>query len=114
MSTSWPGTPPFPVGAQLHIEDQDGTILLRGELDAATSRLLETEVDRLIEDGERAVVIDFTEVTFVSASAMEFLVGLAGRLGDLIGWLELRHPTGTVRQLLHVCGLTRFMRHGDW
>lgn len=114
MSAPWSNAPAFSIRAQLDIEIRDGTIHFRGELDALTRALLEEETCRLIDQGERQLVVDLADVSFVSASAMDALVGIAGRLAAVGGWLELRNPIGMVREVLHVCGLTRFLRHGEW
>lgn len=103
---------PFQIGAQLNIEVRDGVMLLHGELDAVTSTLLEEEAHALIDQGERHLVLDLAELTFISASAMEMLCGIYRQLDSMGGWLELRRPRGTVSQVLHICGFTRFLSRG--
>jgi anti-sigma B factor antagonist len=99
-----PGLDFFHVGARLDLEIFSSTVFLHGELDIDTQPLLESEVDRLVEQGARHLILDLSDLTFVGVAGLRLFAALHHRMALLGGSLTLRRPSGHVRKVLAVCG----------
>jgi anti-anti-sigma factor len=87
----------------VHSDEVEAVLVARGEIDIATVDDLRRGLRRLIESaGDRAVVVDLAEVTFLDSSGLEALV--RAQSADVTRRLTLRHPTIAVRRLLEVTG----------
>lgn len=81
-----------------------------GELDCATGPTLENRLEDLIENqGNRTVVIDLTNMTFVDSSGLSVLVGAYRRLRERGGDLSLRRPSRSTRKVFEITGLDRVL-----
>ncbi|MFJ6198899.1 STAS domain-containing protein [Micromonospora sp. NPDC092111] len=94
--------------------ERDGAgrcLRLVGELDMSTAGELNTEIDRLVADGERRLLLDLTELTFCDSTGIAAFVrgdNLAAADG---GWLRLVGATGRVDRVLQVTGLADVLRY---
>src|SRR5688572_26478184 len=70
-----------------------------GEIDLTTSDALRMTVDKLIDDGATAVVLDLSDVAFMDSTALGILVVFHGRLGER---LLIAAAQPTVLRLLEV------------
>lgn len=90
--------------------ERDGdvaTVMAAGEIDLASSPDLRTELQALLDDGVRRLVLDLSGVSFIDSSGLGVLVGVLKRveeLGDDAG-LELRGLTGPARKVFEITGL---------
>ncbi|ROO82884.1 anti-sigma B factor antagonist [Actinocorallia herbida] len=57
-----------------------------GEVDVSTAPVLRRELERMIADGARVLVIDLTDVTFLDSTGMAVFVGV---------WQKLRNESGS-------------------
>ncbi|GAB2812586.1 anti-sigma factor antagonist BldG [Actinocorallia aurea] len=57
-----------------------------GEVDVSTAPMLRRELERLIDEGARALVIDLADVTFLDSTGMAVFVGV---------WQKLRNEDGS-------------------
>lgn len=81
-----------------------------GELDCATGPTLEDRLEDLIENqGNRTLVIDLTDMTFVDSSGLSVLVGAYRRLRQRGGDLSLRHPSASTRKVFGITGLDKVL-----
>ncbi|HVE46654.1 MAG TPA: STAS domain-containing protein [Acidimicrobiales bacterium] len=81
-----------------------------GELDCASGPTLEDRLGDLIENqGNRTVVIDLTNMTFVDSSGLSVLVGAYRRLRERGGDLSLRCPSRSTRKVFQITGLDRVL-----
>ena len=82
-------------------------VTLAGELDMATTFRLEPELERRSRDGDvAALVIDMQGVEFMDSSALGLLLATQERLrAEGIRFL-LANPSGSVRRMLEVTGVT--------
>src|SRR6476469_154929 len=75
-----------PVVSPFHIEVSGQTaspnIVVRGEIDVATSPTLRDDMSALIARGARHITLDFAAVTFVDSSGLGVLVGTYKRLRE--------------------------------
>ena len=98
-------------GRNLRIEVADTTspttVVLTGEIDIATSRRVREALIAISNSGENKVVVDMTNVTFMDSTGLAALVGPLKRFRSMNGQIVLRGPTGSVRKVLELTGLTR-------
>jgi anti-sigma B factor antagonist len=76
-----------------------------GDLDLNTAPELLQALIRLVDAGERAVVVDLAGVEFCDSSGLSVLVRVRNRLTGLGGSLALAGPTPIVQRVLEVSGL---------
>ena len=81
-----------------------------GELDCATGPTLEDRLEDLIENqGNRTVIIDLENMTFVDSSGLSVLVGAYRRLRDHGGDLSVRGPSASTRKVFEITGLHKVL-----
>ncbi|MEU5960986.1 STAS domain-containing protein [Micromonospora parva] len=82
---------------------QGCTVLeVRGELDMATSPQLREALQRLVDSGDRQVVVDLAAVGFMDSSGLGALVVMFKALRDVGGRLCLAAVQPAVRSVLTV------------
>lgn len=85
-----------------------------GELDCATGPTLEDRLGDLIENqGNRTVVIDLENMTFVDSSGLSVLVAAYRHLRERGGQLSVRRPSPSTRRVFEVTGLNRVLPIDD-
>ena len=90
---------------QTSSEDPDtAAVVVRGELDMATSPKLRELLDHLVDVGSRRIVLDCRGLDFLDSSGIGVLVATRTRLGDG-GELVLDSPTPHVRKVLEITGV---------
>jgi anti-anti-sigma factor len=88
-----------------HSDEVETVLVARGEIDMATVDELRRGLRRLVESaGERNVVVDLADVTFIDSSGLEALVRAEPR--GTASRLVLRSASPAVRRLLEVTGTT--------
>jgi anti-anti-sigma factor len=97
----WPPRP-FEV-AELGLGEAPG-VAVRGEVDIAAARALETALDAAIRDSTGAFVIDLCEVEFLDSSGLSALLRARALLGREDRALAVICPRGPVRRLLELAG----------
>ena len=96
--------------SELELEPQRGigtaevSILVRGEVDMATSSQLRDALDAAIEAGATTIVLECQGLGFLDSSGIGVLVAARDRLGD-DGALVLDSPPGNVRKVLDITGV---------
>jgi anti-sigma B factor antagonist len=88
-------------------DGNEATVVASGEIDLASSPELRRELQALLDDGARRIVLDLGAVTFIDSSGLGVLVGVLKRIneeGDE-GSLEIRGLNGPVRKVFEITGL---------
>lgn len=85
-------------------------VAVKGELDAYTAPGLEEQVKRLLEDGQRHVVLHLADTGFLDSSGLRAILTAQRRINEAGGELELRAPSEAVSRLLEITGLTSHFR----
>jgi anti-sigma B factor antagonist len=89
----------------------DGAVVTpHGEVDLTTSDALRITVDRLIDDGANAVVMDLSDVGFIDSTALGVLVTVHRRLGERFVVAAVQP---TVVRLLEITKFTSVLRMAD-
>jgi len=99
------------VADDVSIEESDGIVVVspRGELDAYTPPRLRSELHRLVEAGNRTLVVDLTDVSFLDSSALGVLVGTLRRLREREGELRIVKPRPLAMRAFEVTSLDRVL-----
>lgn len=79
-------------------------LAVSGELDATTAPLLREQVEQLVAEEHRGVVVDLTEVTFIDSVSLAALVAARRRMGES-GRLALVADGAFVLLVLEATGL---------
>ncbi|MEW2145956.1 STAS domain-containing protein [Micromonospora vinacea] len=79
----------------------------RGELDMATSPQLREGLQRLVDAGDRQVVVDLAGVGFMDSSGLGALVMMFKALRDVGGRLSLAAAQPAVRNVLTITSVNR-------
>ena len=80
---------------------------VRGDLDMATAPQLRDGLQRLVDAGDRQVVMDMAAVGFMDSSALGALVVISKALGDVGGRLCLAAVQPAVLSVLEITSVDR-------
>jgi anti-sigma B factor antagonist len=81
-------------------------VSLRGRLDANTSPAVEERLMRLLDQGERQLVLDFSDLTYISSVGLRVLVLAAKVLQKTRGKLALVAPGRHIYEIFQIAGFT--------
>jgi anti-anti-sigma factor len=79
---------------------------LRGKLDAETSPGAQKWLMSLMDQGERRLVFDFSELTYISSSGLRLLIEVARNLSKTNGKLALAALNYHVGEVIKIAGFT--------
>ncbi len=77
-----------------------------GRLDAFSSSQLEEEINHLIEDGCKKMVINFNETQYISSSGLRVLLASIKRLKKMDGDMKLASLKPYILEVFEIAGLT--------
>ncbi len=80
---------------------------VRGDLDMATAPQLREGLQRLIDAGDRQLVVDLADVAFMDSSALGALVVIFKALREVGGRLSLAAVQPTVHGVLRITSVDR-------
>ncbi len=79
---------------------------LRGRLDAETSPCVGKRLMNLLDQGERRLVFDFSDLTYISSSGLRLLIEVARNLQKANGKLALAALSDHIREIFNIAGFT--------
>jgi anti-anti-sigma factor len=91
--------------------DGTATVVISGEVDAATAPLLERALDEAGQAATDAIVVDVAEVTFMDAAGLRVLLGAQAAAAGRQARLQLDRLSFSVRRLFEAAGVED--RFGD-
>lgn len=94
-----------PLQIEETIVDSEAVLRLHGDLDPHTAPFLADAVKGRIEAGDRTVVLDLSDVSFIDSSGLRAMLTAHRELSERDGELRLRNPSQTTMRLLEVTGL---------
>ncbi len=88
-------------GFRVDVETQDKTVILAatGELDMLTAPRLDEAADQALDNAPQTLVLDLTNVTFLSSAGLSVLVGTHKHAGDGTDVVIVATGTATQRPL---------------
>lgn len=78
------------------------TVSLVGDLDCFAVDFVERELDALVDDGVRRLVLDLGGLGFLDGAGLATLERARARAEEAGGWLVVRRPKLLVRRLVEV------------
>lgn len=92
---------------EVDVHRQNGTPMLsvRGELDLASSPLLEQALERAAQDSPSLVIIDLRELDFMDSTGLSVLIRAHQRAQELGHRLGIVNGSRQVRRLLSLTGV---------
>lgn len=96
---------------QYSTEKQDDAMVLRltGRLDATTAPQFEQECEKRILTGETHLVVDFTEVSYISSAGLRSILTTAKRLKKNQGTIAVCGLQGMVEEVFTVSGFSAYL-----
>lgn len=88
---------------------QEGTVVsvaIKGRLDSVGSDQLKAHLSQLLDSGTTRLVIDFSEVAYISSAGFRVLMVAASRAEQAKGALALSGISGEARRLFDLAALT--------
>jgi anti-anti-sigma factor len=91
------------------VEGKEGgvmTVALKGRLDALTSKGVEERLLQLIDAGERHMVMDLSQLDYISSVGLRVLILVAKRLKQLDGKVVVCALQEPIQQVFEISGFT--------
>ena len=92
--------------------DRGILVVLSGDVDLATARVVEAELTRA-EASEDLVVLDLSQVSFMDSTGMRMIVWAHQRLRKSGGSLEIVHLPTQVKRLFELVGILDHLNISD-
>lgn len=86
-------------------DNAPATVTLKGDLDLATTPMVDAHIDQLLNQGEVDVVVDLRQVTFCDSMGINALVRAKRRCERLGGTFVISSVEGEVEQIIRIAGL---------
>jgi anti-anti-sigma factor len=105
-----PTSGPLQFELEAIVESPRATLLLAGELDAATVSQLEVALDQIENAGAEQLIIDLERLTFIDSTGVQTLVACERRFNGHGPELLIRRPNGDVARIFTLVGLDKLLR----
>jgi anti-sigma B factor antagonist len=92
-----------------HHPPNTAVLTLRGSLDIDTAPALKANLARLIDRPSPHIVVDLAGLDFCDSMGVGVLVTAHGRAMEKGGWVRMASPSGFLRRLLDILGLTSYL-----
>ena len=88
-------------------KEQKGIVIdIKGRMDAVTSPAFEKEMDAWIEKGETMLVVDCSNLEYISSSGLRSVLTTAKKLKGVQGKILLASLTSVVKEVFEISGFT--------
>ena len=88
-------------------KESDISILsLTGSLDTNTSKEAENQINKLLEEGSIKLLIDLTDLDYISSSGLRILLSTSKKLKPLKGEMRICGLNETVNEVFEISGFT--------
>lgn len=100
-------------GVEVRTEGQAAIIVVRGELDLATSPELELQLRNFADTGNEQLVIDLRELEFMDSTGLSLIVKAHQRLSEEGRRLSIVRGSQQVQRLLDLTGVSERLQLVD-
>ncbi len=99
------------VGLQIQLEEIEHRVILRldGRIDAATTPILERKVQMLIDENHTHLLLDFSQVDYLSSAGMRLLLSVAKKLKAKKGHFVLFSLGDEVSEIIKMAGFDKIL-----
>lgn len=84
-------------------------IAVEGRLDAVSAPAFDTELDTLLEAGEKTLVLDFQNLEYISSAGLRSILAVTKRLRGLEGRIALCSLKDIVREVFQISGFNKII-----
>ncbi len=92
-----------------HQNDKEILIHVAGEIDAYTAPKLREELWSLAEEGNKTMIVNLKDVTYLDSTGLGVFVGLFKELSKKNGELKLVQLSNRLKRLFEITGLSNIM-----
>lgn len=85
---------------------QVAVVAVKGRIDNASAQLFQSHCESLITKGEKKLILDFTEVDYLSSAGLRSILTLEKKLKPISGRLLLCSLKPTVQEIFDISGFT--------
>ena len=85
-------------------------LVLTGRVDASNAKTLEEETIKLINDGNKQIIINLTEVNYVSSAALRVFLLIAKELTKVSGTVKLCGLSSTLKDVFDISGFSKLFQ----
>jgi len=99
------------VGLNITYEKEGDAIIMHidGRLDATSTPILERKILEHIKDGTKNIVLDFSQLYYLSSSGMRLLLATTKKLKDIGGALHCCSIVEEVMEIIKMAGFERII-----
>lgn len=93
-------------------QSQDGTTVVQlqgNRLDASVAEAVKSEIKQIVDQGERHLIVDLSEVHFMDSSGLGALVGALKMMGPG-GQMEIANAAPTVLKVLKLTRMNKVFK----
>ncbi len=94
-------------------QGQAAVVKPHGRMDAATAPLFEQACDKLIREGEKAMVLDLSALEYISSAGLRTILSVGKKIKSASGKLALCSLTGMVKEVFDISGFTTMFAVSD-
>jgi anti-anti-sigma factor len=92
-------------GVVMSRTENQGVLTVRGEVDLVTAPQLWQALETILAEGERRIVLDFANLTFIDGSGLRVIAAAQTRSQAMGGELAVRSASPLTLKLFHITGL---------
>ncbi|PIS03366.1 MAG: anti-sigma factor antagonist [Chlamydiae bacterium CG10_big_fil_rev_8_21_14_0_10_42_34] len=98
-------------GLRIELEEIEHRVILRidGRLDAASAPILDRKMSDLIEEDHNLLILDFTQIDYLSSAGMRVLLSAAKKLKGKKGELILFAVSDDVGEIIKMAGFDKIL-----
>ena len=89
--------------------DKKIILSLVGRLDTITSNQLTEELDRLFQEGDFNLVLDFHEIEYISSAGLRVIIDTQKKINAHGGKLELTSMNESIRSIFDITGFSKIL-----
>jgi anti-anti-sigma factor len=99
------------LGLDINIEEVDNIIILRllGRIDAASSSLLQNKLDVLFDEGRKVVLLDFSNIDYLSSAGIRVLLSFTKKFKEKKGRLGIFSLMDDVFDIIKLTGFNKIL-----
>jgi anti-anti-sigma factor len=91
---------------QLKKDGKKAVVSIKGQLDTLTTPKFKKALLELIDNGERKIILDFSELDFISTAGLSGILVLVRRMKVEKGELSIAALKGQVKKVFNISGLS--------
>lgn len=85
------------------------TLTLSGRLDTLTSGKLGEEIEKVFQDGNANLVLDFATLDYISSAGLRILLMAQKKVNALGSWMKIVNANEGVREVFDMTGFTSIL-----